>query len=482
MRLPHPQWIARATLIVAVCFPFAACRAQAPKVIERDEWASVQYGEHKIGYAHFTSGVEADGERAGLARMGIEVTLRLSEMGLPVEIEVTITQWIDPKTRRPVRIEAYLPAGDQPTHKVIEFGQDEATTTRAAYDGERTTKVAIPDGPPLQGELQFLLEPLKEGETAFTFYSIMSDQFQQATTKIAAQDDGHWSVSGTFSAGSYMVVLDKDARFLEGSGLMGVKLVAASEEDARNLGTADYVPPIEFGIGAKVDRPLPPPERIKSLEAVITGLELPDGLPQIEGRQTAKDTGGGYDVTVTADDIRRHKGPTLGYDVPGDLKELVRPDQFLVSDDPAVAAAAKQAAGGERDASRAAELLCAWVDRTLTFGGALDSARTAAEILSSGRGVCRDYAALYAAMARSLGIPTRICTGIVYAVDGFYLHSWAESWLGPENGWVPIDPTRSGSPVDATHITFIRGGVESVWNIMQVVRDLAIDVRKVETS
>jgi len=482
MRLRHSQLIARVLLITAVCLPLPACRAQAPKVIERDEWASVQFGGHRIGYAHFTTGSDTEGERAGLMRMGIKVTLRLSEMGLAVETEVTITQWIDPRTRRPVRIEAYLPAGDQPTHKVIEFGKAEATTTRAAYDGERAATVPIPDGPPLQGELQFLLEPPKEGETAFTFYNIMSDQFQQATTKIAAQDDGQWSVSGTFSAGAYTMALDKDGRFVQGTGLMGVRLVAASEEEARDLGTADYLPPLEFGIGAKVDRPLPPPERIRSLEAVITGLELPDGLPSIEGRQTPRNVDGGYDVEVTADDVRRHQGPALGFEVPDDLKALARSDRFLVSDDPAIVAAAKEAAGDKRDASRAAELLCAWVDRKLSFGGALDSARTAAEILSSGRGVCRDYAALYGAMARSLGIPTRICTGVVYAVDGFYLHSWAESWLGPENGWVPIDPTRSGRPVDATHLTFIRGGVESVWDVMQVVRDLSIDVRKVETN
>jgi len=79
-------------------------------------------------------------------------------------------------------------------------------------------------------------------------------------------------------------------------------------------------------------------------------------------------------------------------------------------------------------------------------------------------------------MARAASIPTRLCTGLVYARDGFYLHTWAESWLGEANGWVPLDPTRSGAPVDATHVTLIRGNAESVWKIMRIVGDVQITV------
>lgn len=468
-------------LLLGLCL-LSSCRAQPPEYTARDEWASVQVGTARIGYLHLTTGLETAGERSGCLRMGLELRLRLSELGMPTEVEVSIQQWIDAGTRRPVRVEAMLPAGAEPTRKIIDFGEKQVTVQRVAYDGERTTTLEIPEGATLRGDLQFLLDPLREGEQEATSYNILSDTLETATTKLTRTEQG-WTASGAASIGQYTMQLDDVGRLVSGMGMLGVRLVAQTEEEARNLGAGDYAPPLEFGVGAKVERPLPQPSRITRLEASLSGLSLAEGLPRIEGRQEAEPLGDAATrVTVTADDIRRHHGPDLGYGVPDDLRALAEPDTYIVSTDATIAQAAREVAGEEQDAARVAERLCAWVDRKLTFGGALDSARTSAEILAAGRGVCRDYAALYAGLARSLGIPTRLCTGLVYVSDGFYLHTWAESWLGPESGWVPLDPTRSGLPVDATHITLLRGGVDSVWEIMRVCGDLRVEDIRVETS
>jgi hypothetical protein len=468
-------------VLVGLCV-LSSCRAQPPQYTARDEWASVQVGTARIGYLHLTTGLEAAGERSGCLRMGLELRLRLSELGMPTEVEVSIQQWIDPRTRRPVRVEAMLPAGAEPTRKVIDFGKDQVTVRRIAYDGERTTTLDIPKDAALRGDLQFLLDPLREGEEKATSYNILSDTLETASTKVTRTEQG-WTVSGAASIGQYTMQLADDGRLVSGVGMLGVRLVAQSEDEARNLGAGDYTPPLEFGVGAKVERPLPQPSRITRLEASLSGLSLEEGIPDIEGRQEARMRDGGVTrVTVHADDIRRHHGPTVGYEIPPDIRPLAEPDGYIVSTDPTIVQTAREVAGEEKDASRVAERLCAWVDRKLTFGGALDSARTSAEILAAGRGVCRDYAALYAGLARSLGIPTRLCTGLVYVSDGFYLHTWAESWFGPETGWVPLDPTRSGLPVDATHITLLRGGVDSVWEIMRVCGDLRVEGISVETS
>ncbi len=466
----------------------AGCRSADARIVERDEWASVLFGTAKIGYAHFTTETVEAGEDAGSAHMTVAVRLRLAEMGLPMEVDIAIEQWVDPETGRPIRLEASLPAGETPTRRVVEFGETEIVAKRIAYDGETTTRHAAPGGVPLLGELTFLLLPPVEGESEFAFYHIMADRVTTATNTVTRAENGNWTVSGEFSGGPYTMELDPDGRFVSGSGQFGVRFQAAPEEEARDLGAGDYLPPVEFGIGVQVDRPLPPPKRVTSLSAVLEGVPEGFDIPSIDGRQTAETLAdGSYLIHVAADDIRRRSGPTLGYAVPDELAPLAQPDAFLVSDDPAVAAQALEIAGAETDASRVAEALCAWVDKALSFGGALDSARTSAQILESRRGVCRDYAALYAGMARSLGIPTRICTGLVYVGEGFYAHAWAESWLGEENGWVPLDPTRSGLPVDATHITFVRGGVESVWDVLQAcgglaVRDIQVEVDEAQAA
>ncbi len=459
------------------------CRSADARITDRDDWAAGLCGASKLGDAHFATEMGEAGKDAGSAHMTVAVRLRLAEMGLPLEVDITIEQWVDPETGRPIRLEASLPAGETPTRRVVEFGDAEIVATRIAYDGETTTRHAVPPDVPLLGELTFLLIPPTEGETDFAFYNIMADRVSTAKNTIKHTEDGNWSVAGTFSGGPYTMELDADGRFVAASGQFGVRFVAASEEEARNLGSGDYLPPLEFGIGVQVDRPLPPPHRVAALRATLAGLPAGFDVPAIPGRQSAEmGADGSCTVVVRADDIARHSGPALGYAIPEELAALAAPDAYLVSDDPAVAARAREIAGTETDASRVAEALCAWVDEALTFGGALDTARTSAQILESRRGVCRDYAALYAGMARSLGIPTRICTGLVYVGSGFYAHSWAESWLGEENGWVPLDPTRSGRPVDATHITFVRGGVESVWDVLQACASLSIGDIEVETD
>lgn len=53
------------------------------------------------------------------------------------------------------------------------------------------------------------------------------------------------------------------------------------------------------------------------------------------------------------------------------------------------------------------------------------------ETLSSGSGICFDYAALMTAMLRSQGIPTKLEIGY----SGEIYHAWISTWL-PETGWI----------------------------------------------
>ncbi len=71
------------------------------------------------------------------------------------------------------------------------------------------------------------------------------------------------------------------------------------------------------------------------------------------------------------------------------------------------------------------------------------------------RGYCEQFATAFAAMARSLGIPSRVAVGFTwgdwdagrgeYVVKGRHAHAWAELYFA-EAGWIVFDPTPGRGP------------------------------------
>jgi len=68
-----------------------------------------------------------------------------------------------------------------------------------------------------------------------------------------------------------------------------------------------------------------------------------------------------------------------------------------------------------------------------------------AEVLSLRAGVCQDFAHVFIAAARAMGVPARYVSGYIHAPgpDGLTVgasHAWAEAWV-PETGWIGFDAT-----------------------------------------
>jgi transglutaminase-like putative cysteine protease len=72
------------------------------------------------------------------------------------------------------------------------------------------------------------------------------------------------------------------------------------------------------------------------------------------------------------------------------------------------------------------------------------------EVLRLRTGVCQDFAHLFIAVARGMGVPTRYVSGYVHSGGDLPTigasHAWAEAWL-PGRGWIGYDathPVRAG--------------------------------------
>ena len=80
---------------------------------------------------------------------------------------------------------------------------------------------------------------------------------------------------------------------------------------------------------------------------------------------------------------------------------------------------------------------------------------------------------LFTALARAAGLPSLMNAGVVYLDGRFYYHAWPSVWLGQ---WVAVDPTFDQFPADATHISFVRGGLDRQVELMKIIGRLSIDV------
>ena len=77
---------------------------------------------------------------------------------------------------------------------------------------------------------------------------------------------------------------------------------------------------------------------------------------------------------------------------------------------------------------------------------------SAAHAFQVGHGVCQDFAHIFIAAARALGIPARYVSGHLFRRDGEHLqeaaHAWAEGHV-EDLGWVAFDPTHGICTDDA---------------------------------
>ncbi len=117
--------------------------------------------------------------------------------------------------------------------------------------------------------------------------------------------------------------------------------------------------------------------------------------------------------------------------------------------------------------------LCAWVYANLEKRPVL-GIPDALTTLATRRGDCNEHAALFAALARRAGIPTRIAAGVTYHAGAIYYHAWNEVCL--DGRWLSLDTTINQLPADVTHLKFVDGETAEQIKIGALLGKLGIAV------
>ncbi|MFH0960526.1 MAG: transglutaminase domain-containing protein [Pseudomonadota bacterium] len=223
------------------------------------------------------------------------------------------------------------------------------------------------------------------------------------------------------------------------------------------------------------------PGRSKFLKIRLEGIH-PDLIAKDHRQKISISESGrpeeGFDVEVHAEDIQHIANGivSVSREESDNLSNYLMSTPSIQADHPEIRDQAQKIVTKESSDMDKVIRLVNWTADNIK--GEMKDSLSALEVLRSKQGECQSHSQLYTALARSLGIPTRVVTGLVYSDNlGFLYHAWAESYV---KGWLSVDPTLRQAPSDATHIKLASKGENdqsSVLKMMGKVRIKSLDYR-----
>jgi len=152
--------------------------------------------------------------------------------------------------------------------------------------------------------------------------------------------------------------------------------------------------------------------------------------------------------------------------------EFMPEEDFIHSNNKRIIDLAKDIVKDEKDSWDSAKKILSWVykniRKTPSFG-----IPSSLEVLNTMQGDCNEHTVLFTALARSIGIPTKMVAGLVYLNDSFYYHAWPRVYVGT---WINMDPTLGQFIADATHIPILEGGLREQMELLSVIGDSKIKI------
>jgi transglutaminase-like putative cysteine protease len=422
-------------------------------------------------------------------RMEADMEVKITALGSAIEQKVRTWHVLDPQgapitswmSMHSLGRETTITSRYEPTRVVSEI----------VAGGQKSEKIVpIPEGVKLSGDPQLSGAPdgeLKVGaKMTVHFFEPMTMTIQKVSTEVLKQEkrtvagksvDAFLLKSTNSITGTSETWVDRSGHLLEDTSRLGLRLV---REDVQSLTALTYEPPKDFAVATSVKTTvkLPNARTLRSLRLKVSGLPddgviLSDVRQRVSGKQQEGDT------LSAVYHVQFRELPQVSLPLaPPDAKGPGLGDAaYLNLDDPEIRKQAELLAKDAPDRAAVARRVRSWVKGHMEKQNNIAALRSAPEILKTRDGVCRDYATLFAAVARAAGLPTRICSGIVYFQDGFFYHAWNEVQLtdGPD-GWYPFDSTLDSDFVDATHVKFAQGDPVEMFAAIRVIGQIKAEI------
>jgi len=419
-------------------------------------WTGVVFQGRKVGFARL---VLRPAAAPGRWEIETESALRLRFLGVDKKVSLRALDRVrDDLTLQSFRYEYHL---DGSRLAVAGERTGDALTVRTESDGTRTERRLPLGGPAVPASALALLPALRGlnvGERARVAVFVGESQsLEQAELRALAYERSPLFEGAALRVATTLLGLetetwyDAEARPLLETALHGA-MISALEEPSRaqaylveaSLNKDETLLDFSLLRSAPVDEP----RRVAALTLVLEGVPAALEAPSASGQRCARE---GTRLECRVD----RRAPAAA----GDARQAAHyllPSLAAPSNERRFLELARSIAGGAGGAQARIERLLAWIDANIAKS-AVD-AFSAADVLRERRAECQGHAYLFAALARALGLPTRVVNGLVYSAEhgGFLYHTWNEVWLEGA-GWRPVDATFGQPLADATHVALAVG-------------------------
>jgi hypothetical protein len=479
-----------------------ATQARSAAPAAKESWIGMYFNGTKMGYTRIqTEPARFRGKAA--TKMTSTSVAKIALLGNTVEQNTSTTTYTD-SSSRPIYQEYKLTSNGSTTNIKAEYLPGKIVCTIDSGGGPSKREITVPPGAKLVGDSSTPTQgsKLKAGQKE-TFYALEPLTVQLLKIEVEVKGEERVTLNGlpyqalrVAASTPFGIVTSwetKEGELLKGEMSLGIAMYR--EEKARALNLKSTAPkfaaasapapsstaykPSDFAQGTAivVDKPIKEPRKATDLRLAVSGIDDPALVLSDERQQGTPTAGRGsaYDIRIRSIKFDANQSATLPFGDPA-LKPQLASAPYLETEDPNIQATAKELRGTDTNAYRVADRIRRWVHSNMKADYTIGVPRSCAEIFNKRRGVCRDYATLYAGLARAAGIPTRVVGGIVYAEGKFFYHAWAESWVGQ---WVAFDPTMDAEVVDATHVKFAQGDVTDMYKFAGLIGRLKVNVVEV---
>jgi transglutaminase-like putative cysteine protease len=426
-----------------------------------EEWWNVLMWDARIGYMHSRT-EEGKYEGEEVLKEHIESVMEVERAGTPVRIVDTQMYYLTPDSA----LRYFLIISDETGEGKTVDGkiQDNVLTVETTLaDVTTVEKYILPENVVFDIALYdtFVKRGLIVGDgyaiqifsiDFFKMVDVSVEVLREEVVKYQGEDKHVFVVSYTMEGMAITVWLAPDGHTYREDLEDLLTLVRTSRADALS--------PIEApDMFAEIKVPVigrPPPMGVAKFTAkvALTNGDVQSTFPQSERQKVIAIPGAseGF-LQIHKIDIRVGDSLRLPID---DIKfsDYLKPTVYIQSDDPQIMQQARDIVGNEDNAWIASSKICTWVFENIEEKNYSVGFASAKQTLESLEGDCSEHSVLFVALARSLGIPTKLCYGIAPFGDGFLYHVWAEVYVGE---WVAVDPAFNQHQADAAHILLSAG-------------------------